>query len=168
MEPTTLVFPIKDNKILLGLKKRGFGKDKFNGFGGKVKKNETHRECACRELTEEANIMAKTANLKPIAFIDFRFPFSPELTHYGYVYFVEEYLGNPLESEEMIPMWFDFAEIPYDQMWKGDKMWLPQLLQGQPLVGYVSFAEDNENIVDIKLIPVANISENEHLNYEGL
>jgi len=27
--------------MLLGLKKRGFGKDKWNGFGGKVEANES-------------------------------------------------------------------------------------------------------------------------------
>ena len=37
MKPTTLVFPIDEqNRILLGRKKRGFGADKYNGFGGKI------------------------------------------------------------------------------------------------------------------------------------
>ena len=37
MKPTTLVFPIDEqNRILLGRKKRGFGADKYNGFGGLV------------------------------------------------------------------------------------------------------------------------------------
>ena len=37
MKPTTLVFPIDEqNRILLGRKKRGFGADKYNGFGGKL------------------------------------------------------------------------------------------------------------------------------------
>ena len=34
MKPTTLVFPIDEqNRILLGRKKRGFGANKYNGFG---------------------------------------------------------------------------------------------------------------------------------------
>ena len=37
MKPTTLVFPIDEqHRILLGRKKRGFGADKYNGFGGKI------------------------------------------------------------------------------------------------------------------------------------
>jgi len=37
----TLVFVVKGGEILLGMKKRGFGKGKWNGFGGKVEKNES-------------------------------------------------------------------------------------------------------------------------------
>ena len=44
--------------MLLGLKKRGFGKDLWNGFGGKVEKNETITEGALRELKEECGITA--------------------------------------------------------------------------------------------------------------
>ena len=37
MKPTTLVFPIDEqHRILLGRKKRGFGANKYNGFGGKL------------------------------------------------------------------------------------------------------------------------------------
>ncbi len=32
----TLVFPRRGNELLLGRKKRGFGKGRLNGFGGKV------------------------------------------------------------------------------------------------------------------------------------
>lgn len=44
----TLVMVRKTNAILLGLKKRGFGKGKWNGFGGKVEENETVAEGAVR------------------------------------------------------------------------------------------------------------------------
>ncbi len=36
----TLVYILKGDEILLGLKKRGFGTGKWNGFGGKVKLDE--------------------------------------------------------------------------------------------------------------------------------
>ena len=37
----TLVFLRNETKVLLGMKKRGFGVDKWNGFGGKVEVGET-------------------------------------------------------------------------------------------------------------------------------
>ncbi|PBC25997.1 28S ribosomal protein S23 [Apis cerana cerana] len=37
----SLVFIRKSTEILLGLKKRGFGKDKWNGFGGKIEPGES-------------------------------------------------------------------------------------------------------------------------------
>ena len=38
------------NEILLGLKKRGFGEGKWNGFGGKVNPTETITDAAIRYL----------------------------------------------------------------------------------------------------------------------
>ena len=35
----TLVFLRDGSKVLLGMKKRGFGAGKWNGFGGKVNKD---------------------------------------------------------------------------------------------------------------------------------
>lgn len=43
-----LIRDLERNKILLGYKKRGFGKDKWNGLGGKVEPNESLTECAKR------------------------------------------------------------------------------------------------------------------------
>lgn len=42
--------------VLLGMKKRGFGVGKWNGFGGKVQEGETIRECARRETQEECGL----------------------------------------------------------------------------------------------------------------
>ena len=44
----TLVFVIEKSRILLGLKERGFGVGRWNGFGGKVEKQETIEEGAKR------------------------------------------------------------------------------------------------------------------------
>ena len=44
----TLAMVRKTNSILLGLKKKGFGEGKWNGFGGKVEKDETVSEGAVR------------------------------------------------------------------------------------------------------------------------
>lgn len=38
----------KTNALLLGLKKKGFGEGRWNGFGGKVEKDETVSEGAVR------------------------------------------------------------------------------------------------------------------------
>ena len=57
MRDCTLCFVRKDDKILLGMKKRGFGKGKYNGFGGKKEDNETIHDAAIRELREESGIL---------------------------------------------------------------------------------------------------------------
>lgn len=56
----TLCFIYKDFSILLGMKKRGFGTGKWNGFGGKVEATETISEAAKREvLTKISGLMRK-------------------------------------------------------------------------------------------------------------
>jgi 8-oxo-dGTP diphosphatase/2-hydroxy-dATP diphosphatase len=44
----TLVFVLKEEEILLGLKKRGFAEGRWNGFGGKVEIGETIEDAAKR------------------------------------------------------------------------------------------------------------------------
>lgn len=45
---SSLVILRKNGSVLLGLKKRGFGAGKWNGFGGKKEDGETMLECARR------------------------------------------------------------------------------------------------------------------------
>ena len=44
----TLAFVRDSCRILLGLKKRGFGEGRWNGFGGKVQKGESIKDGAKR------------------------------------------------------------------------------------------------------------------------
>lgn len=41
MRLATLCYLLKDDQVLLAMKKRGFGEGKWNGPGGKVEKGET-------------------------------------------------------------------------------------------------------------------------------
>ncbi len=52
-----------DGSVLLGMKKRGFGAGKWNGFGGKVEKGESNTQAAIRELEEESGIITKVCEL---------------------------------------------------------------------------------------------------------
>ncbi len=47
-------------KVLLGMKKRGFGAGRFNGFGGKVENGESIEEAAKREVVEEVGLNVKS------------------------------------------------------------------------------------------------------------
>ena len=58
---STLVFLIKKNNgsitdICLAMKKRGFGKGRWNGVGGKVEAGETIEAAAMREAREEIGV----------------------------------------------------------------------------------------------------------------
>lgn len=164
MKPTTLVFPIDEqHRILLGRKKRGFGADKYNGFGGKINAGESFRQCAVRELYEESGIRVDASDLECVALFDFQFPYDESLTHVGYVYFVRVTDVNPIESDEMEPHWFTFVDVPYEHMWEGDRTWLPMLLEGKLLKGPILFGPDNSHVENMRLTEVDTVMESELL-----
>ncbi|RWS07182.1 7:8-dihydro-8-oxoguanine triphosphatase-like protein, partial [Leptotrombidium deliense] len=137
----TLVFVVKGEKVLLGLKKRGFAKGKYNGFGGKLESNETLIECAQRELKEEANIEA--TNLKELGYIEFDYD-SLEYSMKVYIYLATDFNGIPKSSDEMEPKWFHVNAIPYELMLSDTQHWLPKVLQSQFLNGYFRYNNENQ------------------------
>ncbi|XP_049601608.1 oxidized purine nucleoside triphosphate hydrolase isoform X2 [Syngnathus scovelli] len=62
----------------------------------------------------------------------------------------DSYNGEPTETEEMRPRWFDSDKIPFEQMWPDDKLWFPLLLQKKKFVGNVQF-QGHDVILSYKL-----------------
>lgn len=149
MRDTSLVYPVReDGKILLGRKRRGMGYGKWNGFGGKIEEGETMRECAARELFEECGLIVPPSSLEMAGDLYFHQPSDPRWSHAGIVYFAKGWQGTPHLSDEMEPRWFDPSELPYDEMWMADKVWLPLLLSGKKIRGIIYYAEDGETVYD--------------------
>ena len=149
MRDTSLVFPIRgDGAILLGRKRRGMGVGKWNGVGGKIEDGETMAECAVRELFEECGLVALPSALEFVADIYFDLPSDPVWSHGGAVYFVRAWTGEPRASDEMEPRWFLPKDLPFDEMWEADRIWLPRLLSGERLRGTVRFAEGGEHVTE--------------------
>ena len=145
--PATLVFVIRDGKILLIDKKTGLGKGKVNGPGGKVEKGESPEACAVRECHEELGITV--SNLQYCG--QHRFQFIDGLTIHVWVYKTTEFEGIPTESNEARPRWVALDEIPYEQMWEDDCIWLPMLLRGELFQGRWIF--DGDRMLDYELSP---------------
>ena len=133
--------------MLLGMKKRGFGAGRWNGFGGKVEKGETIEEAMRREVFEEASI--DVVDAEEVGVLEFEFKESKTLhgvsdileTH---IFRATQFVGEPKEGEEMRPQWFDVRDIPYKQMWSDDIYWLPLLLEGKKFEGRVLFGSKDE------------------------
>lgn len=135
------------NKLLLGMKKRGFGQGRWNGFGGKAEEGETIEEAAKRELFEEAGIKAR--NIEKLGIIDFSWKGKTDVLEVN-IFKAREFEGEPKESDEMRPQWFDVKDIPFDSMWKDDKYWMPLFLENKKFKGKFIF-DDKDNILDYKL-----------------
>ena len=154
MKHATLLLIVDGDKILLGMKKRGFGQGKWNGFGGKLNDGETIEEAVVREMEEEAGIIVEKEKLEKVAELNFTFPFVPKEKAFDqlvHVFVARVWKGEPKESEEMLPKWFEHDKIPYEIMWDDDVIWLPKILGGEKLKADFVFGEDNETIAKHKL-----------------
>lgn len=145
MKETTLIFPLHPEKgILLGMKKRGFGSGHWNGFGGKIHEGESIQQAAARELKEEVSLDIKYHELKKVAEITFVFPTKPEWSQRCYVFTISSWQGQPKESEEMLPQWFQISKIPFETMWHDDPLWIPHVLAGNFVQAEFMMREDQK------------------------
>jgi 8-oxo-dGTP diphosphatase len=134
----TILFIIKDGKILLIEKKRGLGAGKINGPGGKIDAGETPLEAAVRE-TEEELCITPTAPRK-LGELQFSMSDCPHI--HCHVYRADDYTGTPTETDEAVPVWTAIDAIPYQRMWEDDQHWLPILLKDQSFLGRFVFESD--------------------------
>eukprot|EP01039_Chlorochromonas_danica_P006145 gene6145-6767_t len=133
----------QEKEILLGMKKRGFGQGKWNGYGGKLEDKESLEACARRELEEECGLVAEA--LRRVGFLSFKMEESRKImaVHVYECWHFHE--GEAVETEEMRPQWYNEKEIPFDAMWPDDRFWLPLLLAGKSFLGRFVY-EDDETI----------------------
>ncbi len=144
MIQATLWIMVKEWQIFLWEKKRWFGMWVYNGIGGKQEWTETMEECMIREANEEIGIIIDKVNLEIAAVLHFYFDANPEWNMDVYIYKINEYSGEIIETDEIKPLWFDLDKIPYENMWEDDTYWLPRLLAGERNMEY-NFYFDKEN-----------------------
>jgi 8-oxo-dGTP diphosphatase / 2-hydroxy-dATP diphosphatase len=154
MRSVNLIYCLKDNLVLLGLKKRGFGVNKLNGYGGKPDANETIEQAAVRELKEEAGVTSDVSNYEKVAEIDFIFADVPVEKNWNqtvHVYFLRKWVGEPVETEEMKPVWADIKQLPFDKMWLDDKYWLSDAIAGKKIKAEFVFGKSGAEILEFKI-----------------
>jgi 8-oxo-dGTP diphosphatase len=107
----------KENDMHLG---------KWNGLGGKLELGETPEECALREIHEESGLLARNPHLK--GFLTFP-GFANDEDWYAFVFVVDDFEGELVESPEGILQWIDNDELLQLNLWEGDLIFLPWLHQ---------------------------------------
>jgi 8-oxo-dGTP pyrophosphatase MutT (NUDIX family) len=148
IQPMTLCVIRDEDRVLLAMKKRGFGKGNWNGYGGKLNQGESTEDALIREVKEESTLDLLEYEKRGEIFFHF-----PDITHHVHIYEGTMYAGIPQETEEMKPQWFDIKNIPYDTMWPDDKEWYPYFLNKILFVGNVSFSADYKIIsIEIKKV----------------
>lgn len=141
-------------RVLLGMKKRGFGAGRWNGFGGKLKEEESLEESLRREFKEEAGI--DVGDVEKRGILEFEFPNNLEVLQV-HVYYIGNFTGGISESEEMRPEWFSANDLPFEHMWPDDIFWFPLFLSGKKFRGKFWF-DENERIVKQELEEVLELN----------
>lgn len=147
----TLTLLLRDKQLLLGYKKKGFGKNRYLGIGGKKEKDETIKEAARREVQEEINITL-VGKLVQTATLNFYFPHVADESwnQQVHVFISRKWKGQPIESDEIRPQWFDQNQLPLNCMWHDGRYWLPLILKGQTLIGDFLF-NDALKVIEHKI-----------------
>jgi 8-oxo-dGTP diphosphatase len=134
----TLVFVVREGRILLIRKKRGLGAGKINGPGGRLEQGESPLDCAVREVKEE--LRTTPTGLEMCG--ENRFQFVDGYSIHVYVFRAAGCDAEPQETEEAAPIWAPTQRIPYEEMWEDDELWLPLVLRGRRFSGRFIFDGD--------------------------
>ncbi|KAA9131074.1 NUDIX domain-containing protein [Marinihelvus fidelis] len=138
VDRATLVFVLSGDDILLIEKKRGLGGGKVNGPGGKVDPGESVEQCAIRECKEELGI--DVSELEQLG--EHRFQFVDGYSIHCWVFRTSKWGGEPVETDEAVPLWRRTDAIPYERMWEDDHIWLPLILEGKAFTADWIFEDD--------------------------
>lgn len=115
----------------------------WNGSGGKQNDGESIEDAARRELQEEFNVEVTDIDLR--AEIEFFLRQEDKLVRM-FTFIVENWQGDPAETEEMKPEWFDVNEVPYNQMWASDHEWLPLILKGKRIKAKYTYDHEGGDV----------------------
>ncbi len=158
MKIATLGIIVRDGQVLFGLKKKGeIGTGTLNGPGGKQEPDESLRECLIRETQEELGITLVAKDLRKVAKVDF---LANEIVDFSvYVFLVENFIGEPQETADMIPVWYKVEEMKnqnspvYEKMLESDRYWLPKIFLGQRFSAKVYYKDRAKDFDRIEFLP---------------
>ncbi len=147
MDEATLCYIVDGEEVLLIEKRRGLGSGLYNGPGGKIESGETPQEAIVREVAEEVHIEVHD----PTKVGELTFFHDDEIRLFVHVFRSESYQGEPSPSPEARPVWFHRTELPYDDMWEDDRLWLPLVLEKRQFAGAFVF-EGGETLDEASFI----------------
>ena len=132
--------------VLLGYKKRGFGAGKYTGIGGKIELGETVRAAAVREMREETGVVMSSRDLVDAGHLTFYFPARPKWSLTTRIFVGRRWQGEPTETGEIRPVWFEIDHLPFDAMWDDATYWYPYVLENKCVRATFTFSTDCKTV----------------------
>lgn len=138
----TLLYLRDGRRVLLAMKKRGFGMGKWNGVGGKVEPTETVHNALVRECQEEIGVTPR--DIQKVGYLIFNEQHEGERKLMNlHIFTAVSWQGTITESEEMNPQWFRVDSLPWQDMWPADQQWLPMVLDDKKVRGTFTLNDDS-------------------------
>lgn len=129
-------------QVLLGRKKTGLGLGNVVGLGGKLEAGESALQAIVREVAEESGLIVAPGDLNEKGYLRYRFPTKESWSQDSTVFVTRVFQGEPVETEEISPAWYDLDALPLEKMWDDARYWLPRVLAGEEIRASFTFAED--------------------------
>ncbi len=129
-------------QVLLGRKKKGLGTGNYVGLGGKLEPGESVTDAAVREVWEESGIRLTPDVLEARGRLTYLFPHREAWSQESSVFVCSRWSGQPVESDELAPEFFDLDALPLDEMWDDARHWLPGVLTGGTVRETYTFGDD--------------------------
>jgi 8-oxo-dGTP diphosphatase len=142
VDKATLLFVKREDELLLIRKRRGLGKGKINAPGGRLDEGESPVDGAIREVQEEVCVTP----IDPDHRGQLYFQFVDGYSIHVWVFLATDHSGQACTTDEAIPLWTAVDEIPYDEMWADDRIWVPLMLERRTFSG--KFIFDGDEMVD--------------------
>ena len=147
MKLATLCYIKKDGKTLMlhrTKKENDIHEGKWVGVGGKIEKGEAPEECAVREVFEETGLKAEELKLRGLL----TFPdFNNSEDWYGYLYVVEKFSGEIIESPEGDLKWVEDSKLFELDMWEGDELFMRWMMEDRMFSAKFVY-DENEKMKD--------------------
>ena len=150
-------FLLDGNKVLLGQRKKvsnDLGLNIVAGIGGKLEAGESSEYALVREVQEEIGV--RLLNYQQVGRVKFIVPHKPLWNQDVAIFTADEWEGQPVETEAMLPKWYKTNELPIKQMWQDNLVWLPQILVGKKIEGVFLLGEEAK-VIEYELKPFGKI-----------
>jgi ADP-ribose pyrophosphatase YjhB (NUDIX family) len=158
-----LIFLHNDNEVLLAESSYRPGKITWNGISGFIEGKEKPEEAAIRTLYQEVKLRVYPNDLEQAGVMHLY-----TITEDGVreetlrltIFLCDKFQGEPRMTPGVRPRWFNFATIPYENMFEDTKEWLERILGGEKLIiEVISKIDEKTNQLNVAHVLVRNILE---------